>query len=190
MNRDSVFVPGPHRSGPGLSRSCARAIAALAASACLALPPAGAAWAQEGAAPAALGAHDLPIHDAARIGSGADVERLLRANPAHRDARTQAGSQPIHLAATNPDASALKVLIAAGADPNARDLDGQTPLHMAVYTQKAEHSRLLLEAGSDPQAKTHAGRDVLSLARKAMANEAAGIISLWMLKGCQPKKPC
>lgn len=137
-----------------------------------------------------LGANDQPIHDAARMGNGAEIGAILAANPAARDVRTASGSTPLHLAATNPDVSAIKTLIAAGADPNARDGDGATPLHMAAYTQKAEHARLLLEAGADPALKTHAGRDATSMARKAMAHEAAGVISLWILKGCKPGKPC
>ncbi len=100
------------------------------------------------------------------------------------------GSTPLHLAAANPDVTALQALVAAGADPNARDADGLTPLHMAAYSQQARHARLLLEAGADPMAKTNAGRDPTSMARKAMANEAAGVISLWILKGCQAGKPC
>lgn len=139
----------------------------------------------------ALGANDHPIHDAARIGTAQEVERILKASPQARDLRTLAqGSQPIHLAATNPDPGPLKALLAAGADPNARDSDASTPLHMAVYTQNTKATQILLDAGSDPKAKNNLGRDVLSLARKQMANEAAGIISLWILKGCQPKKPC
>ena len=73
---------------------------------------------------------------------------MLKAQPAARDVRTAQGSTPLHLAATNPDLSALKALLAAGADPNARDGDGATPLHMAAYTQNARHAQLLLEAGS------------------------------------------
>lgn len=137
-----------------------------------------------------LGANDQPIHDAARIANGKDIEVLLKAQANARDVRTSQGSTPLHLAATNPDISALKALLAAGADPNARDGDGATPLHMAAYTQNAKHAQLLLEAGSDPYAKTNIGRDPTSMARKVMANEAAGVISLWILKGCQPKKPC
>lgn len=137
-----------------------------------------------------LGAGDQPIHDAARIGSGKDVAALLKAQPAARDVRTPQGSTPLHLAATNPDVTALKALLAAGADPNARDGEGATPLHMAAYTQNAKNAQLLLEAGADPLAKTNAGRDPTSMARKVMANEAAGVISLWMLKGCQAGKPC
>jgi ankyrin repeat protein len=137
-----------------------------------------------------LGANDKPIHDAARIGSGAEVQVILSASPGDRDARTGLGSTPLHLAATNPDISALKVLIAAGADVNARDNDGATPLHMAAYTLRAAHARLLLEAGADTTVKTNAGRDPLSMARKNMANEVAGVISLWILKGCKAGKPC
>lgn len=137
-----------------------------------------------------LGANDQPIHDAARLGSGAEVQAILKASPAARDARTALGSTPLHLAATNPDLSALRTLIAAGADVNARDADGATPLHMAAYTLRAEHARVLLEAGADPGIKTHAGRDALSMARKNMANEVAGVISLWILKGCKAGKPC
>ena len=137
-----------------------------------------------------LGANDQPIHDAARIGSGKDVAAILNTQPGARDVRTGQGSTPLHLAATNPDISALGALLAAGADPNARDGDGATPLHMAAYTQNARHAQLLLEAGADPFAKTNAGRDPTSMARKAMANAAAGVISLWILKGCQAGKAC
>jgi hypothetical protein len=137
-----------------------------------------------------LGANDQPIHDAARIGSAKDVEKILKETPAARDAKTGLGSQPVHLAASNPDSGPLKVLLAAGADANAKDFEGVTPLHMAVYVLSTRNTEILLDAGADPKAKTNAGRDVLSMARKMMANEAAGVISLWILKGCQPKKPC
>lgn len=139
---------------------------------------------------ATLGANDQPIHDAARIGNGQQVSALLKAQPAVRDQRTVQGSAPLHLAATNPDLSALQALIAAGADPNVRDNEGATPLHLAAYSQNARHARALLEAGSDPYAKTNAGRDPTSMARKAMANEASGVISLWILKGCKAGQPC
>ena len=134
--------------------------------------------------------HDQPIHDAAREGSGDDVRRLLKADPKQRDARTALGSTPLHLAATNPDTSAMKALIAAGADVNARDNDGATPLHMAAYSSRPKNTQLMLEAGADPQAKTDNGRDPGSMARKVKADEAAGVISLWVLKGCKAGKPC
>lgn len=134
--------------------------------------------------------HDQPIHDAAREGSGDDVRRLLKADPKQRDVRTALGSTPLHLAATNPDTSAMQALIAAGADVNARDNDGATPLHMAAYSSRPKNTQLMLEAGADPQAKTDNGRDPGSMARKVKADETAGVISLWVLKGCKAGKPC
>ncbi len=146
--------------------------------------------AQENSEPVVIGANDQPIHDAARLGSGKDVEKILKSTPAARDARTQHGSTPLHLAATNPDLSAMKALIAAGADVNARDSEGLTPLHMTAYTQGTKQAELLLQAGSDPYAKTNAGRDPTSLARKTRSDEVSGVISLWILKGCKAGKPC
>lgn len=137
-----------------------------------------------------IGKNELPIHDAARLGTREDVERLLKADPKLRDARTEMGSTPLHYAALNENSGPLKALLAAGANINARDKEGATPLHMAAYATRSEHAKLLLEAGADVNAKTDAGRDVLSLARRVRADEVAGIISLWVLKGCKPGKPC
>ena len=143
-------------------------------------------WAGE----ATVGQNELPIHDAARMGTRQDVERLLQAHPEWRDARTLRGSTPLHFAALNVDSGPLRALIAAGADVNAKDKEGLTPLHMAAFATRTEHARLLLEAGADVTAKTDAGRDALSMARKVRADETAGMISIWILKGCKAGKPC
>mgnify|MGYP001192676035 FL=1 len=135
-------------------------------------------------------AGEEPIHLQAKEGKGAEVSRLLQADPKMRDVRTPLGSTPLHFAATNPDRSAMTVLLAAGADPNARDGEGSTPLHMAAYASKAQNVQQLLEAGADPLLKNNAGRDAAAMARKVKADEAAGVISLWMLKGCKAGKPC
>ena len=172
--------------GKLMKRSVAIGMLLLAAS----LAPTGGLAAEDVSGPAVVGANDQPIHDAARMGSGKDIERILKANPTMRDVRTQHGSTPLHLAATNPDLSALKALLAAGADVNARDSEGLTPLHMTAYTQNAKQAELLLQAGSDPHAKTNAGRDPTSMARKTRSDEVSGVISLWILKGCKPKQPC
>jgi ankyrin repeat protein len=142
------------------------------------------------AQPAVQGMNELPIHDAARMGTQAEVEKLLHAAAENRDARTPLGATPLHYAAMNQDMGPLKALLAAGANPNARDSEGRTPLHMAVFATRTAHVMPLLQAGADPQLKTEAGRDVLSLARKVRADEAAGEISLWILKGCKPGRAC
>ncbi|MBI5718887.1 MAG: ankyrin repeat domain-containing protein [Burkholderiales bacterium] len=141
-------------------------------------------------APAAAARHERPIHDAARQGTQADVVRMLAADAAQRDARTPLGATPLHHAAMNGDPGPLKALLAAGANPNARDAEGRTPLHMAAFATRTDNAKLLLRGGADPLAKTDAGRDVLSMARKVRADELAGVVSLWILKGCKPEKPC
>lgn len=131
-----------------------------------------------------------PILNAARNGTAKDIETTLRREPNSRDLRTALGSTPLHLAAANAAPNSLKALLAAGADPNLRDKEGLTPLHVAAYSQNATHAQLLLESGADPALKTNAGRDPTSMARKVMANEVAGVISLWLLKQCTAGKPC
>lgn len=142
-------------------------------------------------AEAVLGKNELPIHDAARMGNGADMARILKADPGLRDVPTPTlGSTPLHLAALNVDSGPLNVLIAAGAPVNARDGNGATPLHMAAFATRTESAKLLLQAGADPLIKTHDGRDVASMARRVRADEVAGIVSLWLLKGCKPGMAC
>jgi ankyrin repeat protein len=158
----------------------------IALSMALALPTA---WSQgELASGVVSGMNEGVIHDAARMGTRNDVERLLKASAQNRDVRTPLGASPLHYAAMNGDSGPLKALLAAGANPNGRDGDGRTPLHMAAFSTRKDNAMLLLQAGSDPLLKTNDGRDVLSMARKVRADEIAGEISLWILKGCKPGK--
>ena len=71
-----------------------RLVSVLAVSMATVLLTFGVQAAQESSAPVVIGANDQPIHDAARLGSGKDVEKILKSNPAARDARTQHGSTP------------------------------------------------------------------------------------------------
>jgi hypothetical protein len=48
----------------------------------------------------------------------------------------------------------------------------------------------ILSSAPIPSAKTDNGRDAGSMARKVKADEAAGVLSLWVLKGCKAGKPC
>ena len=93
------------------------------------------------------------IHDTARMGTREALERLLKATPSLRDARTPLGALPLHYAAMNPDSGPLKALVAAGSNPNARDMDGRTPLHMAAFATQTTNAMLLLQAGADPLLK-------------------------------------
>jgi ankyrin repeat protein len=134
--------------------------------------------------------NELPIHFAARAGNRTGVETILRTDPTQRDIATAYGSTPLHLAALNPDPGPMQALLAAGANFHARDSEGATPMHMAAYATRTKNAELLLHAGADATLKNNIGRDVLSLARKVRADELAGVVSLWLLKGCKPGKPC
>lgn len=143
--------------------------------------------------PRALGGpaqNELAIHEVARLGNRTAMERLLRENPSSRETPTEYGSTPLHLAAMNTDAGPLQALLAVKANVHARDQEGSTPLHMAAYANRVRNAQLLLEGGADPTLKNNIGRDVTSMARKVRADELAGIVSLWVLKGCKPGKPC
>ncbi len=137
-----------------------------------------------------FGKNEYPIHETARTGTRQDMEKILKSDPKTRDIRTDLGATLLHYAALNDDSGPLLALIAAGANVNARDKDGRTPLHMAAFSTRTKHAVPLLEAGADPTLKTDAGRDVMSMARKVRADEFAGVVSLWILKGCKPHKPC
>lgn len=130
------------------------------------------------------------IHDVAKTGTGAVLKALLTKEPGLLNVKNVRGSTPLHLAAINPDPSAIEALLAAGADVNAADEEGFTPLHMAAFHRQADYALLLLEAGADVNAKTVYGRTPLSMAEKARADETSGVLSLWVLKGCKPKQGC
>lgn len=131
-----------------------------------------------------------PIHDVAKTGTGAQLTALLTKEPALLNVKNVRGSTPLHLAAINPDGTAIAALLQAGAEVNVADEEGFTPLHMAAFHRQADHALLLLEAGADVNAKTAAGRTPLSMAEKARADETAGVLSLWVLKGCKPRQGC
>ncbi len=135
-----------------------------------------------------LGNH--AVHDVATSGSAAQLKKLLAEQPAERDAKNVRNATPLHFAALNPDVGVLKALLAAGAGVNLQDDDGNTALHMAAFARKTEAALLLLEAGADVNLKTKAGRTPLAMAEKARADETAGVIALWVLKGCKPGQGC
>lgn len=133
---------------------------------------------------------NLPIHDAAKTGTGAEVQALLAKDPTQLNVKNSRGATPLHLAAINPNPTAIQALLSAGAEVNAKDEEAFTPLHMAAFHRQADYALLLLEAGADVEAKTTSGRTPLSMAEKARADETSGVISLWVLKGCKPKQGC
>jgi cytochrome c len=98
-------------------------------------------------------AYAAELHDAARRGDLAAVERLLAAG-AQVDATDGGGATPLYLAAGEGHAAVVARLLAAGGDPR-RPASGPfgstgTPIHAAVRYGHLDVVRILLEAGVDP----------------------------------------
>jgi cytochrome c len=101
----------------------------------------------------ALEAAAAELHDAARRGDLAAVERLLAAG-AQVEATDGGGATPLYLAASEGHAAVVGRLLAAGANPR-RPVPGPfgstgTPLHAATRNGHLGVVRALLEAGVDP----------------------------------------
>ena len=93
------------------------------------------------------------LHDAARRGDLAAVERLLAAG-AQVDATDGGGATPLYLASGEGHTAVVARLLAAGGDPR-RPASGPfgstgTPIHAAVRYGHLDVVRVLLEAGVDP----------------------------------------
>ena len=92
------------------------------------------------------------------------------------------GWRPLHNAAANGRADAIRVLVAAGADIHARDSYGWTALHDAAARGHADCVRELLKAGADKHGKDKAELTPIHLAKQnshhaahdAMVNPNAG----------------
>lgn len=132
--------------------------------------------------------HATDIFDAARAGTAQDVERLLAADKSLANARTELGSSPLHVAATNTDPEVARLLVAKGASVNAKDNNSMTPLHLAAYTGKKALVNFFLASGADPYAKDFRGQTPRDLAERAVNHEIQGILAVWMLKHPQPAK--
>ena len=86
-------------------------------------------------------------------------------------------------AARGRDASAVRVLLEAGADANLRQPDGATALHWAAHWDDAEMARRLLHAGADVDAAGAYGVTPLSL---AAANASVSLVELLLDAGADP----
>ncbi|MDX1978702.1 MAG: ankyrin repeat domain-containing protein [Bryobacteraceae bacterium] len=93
-----------------------------------------------------------------------------------------AGS-PLIDAARNDDVSAVKALLAQGADGNAREEDGTTALAWAAMRGNVAMAELLLNAGADPNLTNELGIGPLSL---AITNGSAAMAKLLLDKGASP----
>ncbi|HUS34846.1 MAG TPA: ankyrin repeat domain-containing protein [Verrucomicrobiae bacterium] len=77
-----------------------------------------------------------------------------------------AGMTPLHLAAHNNDAGAVRKLIKSGADVNATNRYGITPLALACENGNSAIVESLLNAGADANARQRGGETMLMIAAR------------------------
>jgi ankyrin repeat protein len=105
----------------------------------------------------------------ATVGAADRLAVLLKEKPRLVKQRNQEGLNPLHVAAGEGHAAAVRALIAAGADVNAVDdhpkdefhrhyTNGWTPLHFAAMAGKTATARILLDHGADANAADQRGK--------------------------------
>jgi ankyrin repeat protein len=108
-----------------------------------------------------------PLHKAAYYGSDPEIFRLLILYGGNVNALDKGNWSPLHLAARNGHAYAVKILVAAGSELNLQDAKhGWTPLHGAIVAGHARVGRILLELKARTDVKDRSGSyasDYLSL---------------------------
>ena len=93
------------------------------------------------------------------------------------DARDANGETPLILSSEAGDASAVRDLLARGADPNAQSLTSWNALHGAAEAGSVECVELLVAAGARTDARAKSGMTPAEIARKYGRDEAAAALA-------------
>jgi ankyrin repeat protein len=161
------FPPAMYATSPDVDRPVMEAIRALTASELRS--------AERGQRPTRGGVMDLVAGLALRDWSTA--ERLVRDNP------ELLRSGALHYATKRHDVTAVKWLLAQGADLNARwtHWDAEvTPLHLAAWAGDLEIARLLVEAGADSTIKdSRHDSDALGWAEFFQRDDIVRLLRAW-----------
>ena len=107
---------------------------------------------------ATLHAETYPLHEAAKTGDLDSVNHFITVHMADVDAKDNNGVTPLQWAAYRGYASAVSVLIAAGADVNS---GGGTPLYGAALWGHASVVSILIAAGANVNARDNSGNTPL-----------------------------
>mgnify|MGYP003932436073 CR=1 FL=1 len=114
--------------------------------------------------PAARGADDGALFEAAVRGDLAALRRAIEAGADVDQREPSGGSTPLIAAALFGRSGAAKALIDAGADVDARNNDGSTALITAALVARTEIVRALLDAGADRGIRNNNGATALEVA--------------------------
>jgi len=109
------------------------------------------------------------IYDTAALGTAADLESMLRADPPALQRIARVGWTLLHAAAFAGNVATTELLIRKGADVNARAKNRfyNTPLHTALLTGQYATTKLLLDHGADVHMREAEGASPLHLAAES-----------------------
>ena len=117
------------------------------------------------------------------------MKLLLDTYHGYVDVRNKNEGTPLHVAASQAQPEAAKILIQHGTQVNARQKNGATPLHFAALKGRkpghVETARMLLEHGADVNAETDSGITPLSM---TMSRQNTEMISLLRQHGARAGK--
>jgi len=120
------------------------------------------------------------LHEAVSSGTGAACSPLIKAG-ADVNFEDEEGDCPIHCAAANGTAEAVRLLMEAGVkDINAPNADEQTPLHVACTSANIDTALELLRLGADAlvQSGSHGLTALHMCALEGLPEVAEAIISI------------
>jgi ankyrin repeat protein len=117
-----------------------------------------------------------PIHAAAGGGNLAEVQDLVKHDPALVTAKDSDNLTPLHVAAFYGHKDVAEFLLAHRAEVNAKTSEELTPLHLAAQTGNQQVMEVLLAHHADINAVDSKGWTPLVRAEKWRHQDAAGFL--------------
>jgi ankyrin repeat protein len=117
-----------------------------------------------------------PVYQAASLGNGTAVLRLLLAKGGKANVTTITGSTPLMAAARRGDTESMRFLIDAGANVHTVDATGANALMAAASSGNSSAIALLLDRGADPNVTTKRQGTALAEAASAGNQESVRLL--------------